>query len=91
MEKMSRFLLEREDRSPRRVKRLRNGDLQIQDQDGTIRRIGPAHPDYRLHLHSIPVNMGKARIIGICPILFSQSATSSNSCSEPENDSSVYG
>jgi hypothetical protein len=71
MEKVSRLLLKRDDRSPMGVKRFMNGDLQIQDQDGTIRRIGPAHPDYRLHLHSIPVNVGKARIIGICPILFS--------------------
>ena len=52
-----------------RVKHLLNGELEVQDEDGVVHRIGPEHPDYRLHLRSVRIDPKKARIGGIVSIL----------------------
>ena len=52
-----------------RVKFGLNGDLKLQDENGVFSRIGPEHPDYRLHLRSIHIDPKRARIAGIGCIL----------------------
>ena len=42
----------------------------MQEQDGSIRRIGPAHPDYRVQLQSVSVNPRMARVKGLFFVLF---------------------
>ena len=51
------------------VRILLNGQLELQDENGAISRIGPEHPDYRLHLRSIRIDPKKARIAGIVCVL----------------------
>jgi len=51
------------------VRILLNGHLELKDESGLVSRIGPEHPDYRLHLRSISTDPKKARIAGIICIL----------------------
>src|SRR5215472_1469064 len=51
------------------VRILLNGQLELRDENGVVSRIGPEHPDYRLHLRSIRIDPKKARIAGIVCVL----------------------
>jgi len=51
------------------VKVLRNGDLELRDENGAVSRMGPHHPDYQAYFRSIRVTPRKGRLAGAACVL----------------------